>query len=209
MAGRHENQAEFIGTIVERIELESLYEIIQREQELLCRIVLHVQRASGKVDRIVVLAEKEELKRYRIGKGLKISVEGEIRTCNRYSSPSGKRHVVTYVRARKIRRVHTSTADKNKVIMNGTLAQIPKYWKSPKGSRKVEFNQCTKDSREASHSFIPCIARDRLADILCELVQWEELSFEGELQSREYIRTLETGEKQHETALEVIVSRLI
>lgn len=135
MTGRHENRAEFIGTIAERIELESLYEIIQREQELLCRIVLHVQRTSDKVDRIVVLAEKEELKRHRIGKGLKVSIEGEIRTCNRYDSHEGKRHVITYVRARKIRRVHTKVLDKNKVIMDGTLAQTPKYWKSTKGSR--------------------------------------------------------------------------
>lgn len=203
-----ENRIEFVGTIAEKIQQQSAYEIIQQERALLCKVVLHIQRRSGEIDKINVFIDKEELKRNRIGKGLKVKIEGVIRTCNEYDLQN-KRHVITYVRAWKISKVHSETADKNRVIVSGTLSQTPKFCKSSSGRRRINFNLCTKDLGDKITSFIPCIARNAMADVLCELTQWEELSFEGRLQSREYIKTWENGVREKGTAFEVVVTKLI
>lgn len=209
MTENYGSRAEFIGIIEEQVKQEVSYEIMQCERGVLCKIVLCIQRPNGKIDRLEVIADREELKRHRIGKGLKVSIEGEIHTCNEYNRLGRLEHVFVYIRARKIRRVHTETPDVNKVVLTGNLTQTPKFWKFPNGGSKVNFDLRTKDLQEEITSFIPCVARDRTAEVLCELAPREELSFMGRFQSRDYIKILETGLKQQKTAFEVIVEKLI
>ena len=209
MIENYENRAEFIGTIAEKVQQQSAYEIIQQEGALLCRVVLCIQQLSGKNNRLEVMVDREELKRHRIGKGLKVSLEGVIRTCNEYNNLGRIEHVFVYVRARKIHRVHTDTLDKNQVVLTGNLAQTPSIWSLQKGRSRINFNLCTKELQDGITSFIPCVAKDRMADILCEHTPGEELSFKGRFQSRDYIKILATGQKQRKTAFEVIVDKLI
>lgn len=208
MTEKVENRAEFVGTITEKIILDTPYEIIQSEKALLCKVTLQVQRPNGQADNITLFADKEELRRHRIGKGLKVSVEGVIHTYNEELSDQ-ERHVIVYVKARKIHRVHTQTQDRNEVIMEGNLTKTPHFRQFGKGRSRANFILCTKDLQDSIDSFVPCVAKNRMADILCELAKGAELSFTGEFQSRDYIKILETGEKQQRTAFEVMVNRLI
>jgi len=209
MTEKQENRAEFVGTITEKIILDTPYEIIQSEKALLCKVTLQVQRSNGKIDSLILFADPEELRRHRIGKGLKVSVEGVIHTYNEEGPTEQERHVRVYVRARKIRRVHTQTQDKNEVIMGGTLTKTPHLRQFGKGRSRANFILCTKDLQDETTSFVPCIAKDQMANVLCELVTGEELNFRGQFQSRDYIKILETGERQQKTAFEVMVNRLI
>lgn len=117
--------------------------------------------------------------------------------------------MITYVKAREVRKVRSETTDKNKVVLGGTLSQAPKFWKFQTGRRRVNFNLWTSDLKDGVTSLIPCVARNRMADVLCELPQWEELSFEGSLQGKEYIRTFSSGEKERENVFEAVVVKLI
>lgn len=70
MTENYGSRAEFIGIIEEQVKQEVSYEIMQCERGVLCKIVLCIQRPNGKIDRLEVIADREELKRHRIGKGL-------------------------------------------------------------------------------------------------------------------------------------------
>lgn len=209
MTEKQENRAEFVGTITEKIILDTPYEIIQSEKALLRKVTLQVQRPNGQLDNLILFADPEELRRHRIGKGLKVSVEGVMHTYNEEGPTEQERHVRVYVKARKIRRVHTQTQDKNVVIMEGTLTKTPHLRQFARGRNRANFILCTKDLQDEIVSFVPCVAKDQTADVICELPTGEELSFIGKLQSRDYIKVLETGIKQQRTAFEVMVNKLI
>ncbi len=193
------NRATFVGTIVKKPELDLI-----EGDGILYKTFINVRRKQKEFDCIMIVLDKDQVRTRRIGKGLKVSIEGEIQTRNIYDI-SGRRSVLSYVRVIELHKVHSETPDKNHVVLQGKVSKTPALWKFENGKRRANFTLCKQDLDERRISFVPCIAWNGVADVICELVQWEELSFEGMFQSRGY--TTENDEER--TAFEVSVTRLI
>lgn len=194
------NRATFIGTITKKPELD-----LMEGDDILYKTFINVKRKSKETDCIMIVLDKNQVRKGHIGKGLKVRVEGEIQTRNIYNKYR-KRSVLSYVRVFELHRVHSETPDKNHVVLQGRVSKTPNLWTFAKGKRRASFILCKQDLDGRRRSFVPCIAWNGVADVICELVQWEELSFEGMFQSRRY--TTE-NDKEERTTFEVSITKLI
>ncbi len=158
---------------------------------------LDVERLSGTVDTINVIARKRLLEQTGIPGGGKILVTGELRSFNNKNG-EGSRLVIT-VFAREI--AFTDGEDRNEVRLVGTLCKPPNFRKTPMG-REICDIMLAVNRRYRRSDYLPCIAWGQLAQLVSELYVGDVISLRGRIQSRKYIKTV-GGEVVEKTAFEV------
>ena len=92
--------------------------------------------------------------------------------------------------------------DDNRVTLVGKISRPPVYRETPFGREVCEFMVAVERSRRRN-DYIPCIAWGDNARYVGAMEEGQIVELAGRFQSREYVKTLENGEKETRTAYEV------
>lgn len=163
---------------------------------------LEVQRLSGNIDTVNIIARPELLDVLIDEEHSKICVVGQLRTFNNRHGEGAK--LVISVFAREI--YLGSEDDCNVVRLSGTICKVPTLRCTPMG-RDICDLMVAVNRHYGRSDYLPCICWGVKAK---EAAQWDvgtRLELEGRIQSRHYIKLTDEGPVE-KTAYEVSVTEL-
>lgn len=160
---------------------------------------MEVERLSGVIDRINILARRELLEDLTLESRGKLYVHGEMRSFNNKTG-KGNRLVIT-VFAREL--LFSDDEDENKVFLNGVLCKPPNLRKTPMG-REICDLMLAVGRRYGRSDYLPCIAWGQNAAISGEWDVGTAVELKGRVQSRNYIK-IEDGVSIQKTAYEISI----
>lgn len=162
------------------------------------RFLLAVERLSGAVDLLPVLADWELLDAADAAWGERILVRGQIRSYNQ-PSPSGRRLIISvYAESMEL----CDLPPENEVILTGALCKDPIYRRTPLGREICDVMLAVNRPYHRT-DYVPCIFWGRTARTVALCGVGDRLHLTGRLQSREYVKTLADGTATRRTAFEV------
>ena len=167
-----------------------------------CIFPLEVERLSGAVDTLNVVASEELLALCPVERGGEYEVTGEVRSFNNRSGV-GSRLVITFF-ARELRRAQGEHANQLELI--GVLCKQPVVRRTPLG-REICDLLLAVNRRYGRADYLPCIAWGSLARACGHLEVGDAVHLSGRLQSRKYHK-MEAGREEERTAYEVSVMAL-
>jgi len=191
--------------IINRVELRgcvSSAPVFSHESrgERFFRFNIDVERLSGAVDRLAVIARQTLLSELEVEPSEKIFVLGELRSFNNKSGEGSK--LVITVFARELR--FEDGEHLNLVYLNGTLCKPAILRTTPMG-REICDLMLAVNRRYGRSDYLPCIAWGQKARDAAEWGLGAKVQLTGRIQSRQYIKKLENGESVEKTAFEVSV----
>ena len=166
------------------------------------RFTLDVERLSGTVDRIHVLARHsllDELELPGPEAGAKLCVSGELRSFNNRSGVGARLVISTFARALWF----DEGADANEVQLAGTLCKAPNHRMTPLG-REICDLMLAVNRRSGRSDYLPCIAWGSAARAAAGWAVGDTVRLDGRIQSRAYTKTVD-GESVEKTAYEVSI----
>ena len=166
------------------------------------RFFLAVERLSGTVDRLPVLADWDLLDEADVSWGEEVLAEGQIRSFNQ-PDPAGRRHLILSVYAEDLSLC--CEAPDNQVELGGALCRDPIYRRTPLGREICDVMLAVNRPYHRT-DYIPCILWGRNARAAARLTAGAALRLTGRLQSREYTKLLPDGTELRKTAYEVSVT---
>lgn len=169
------------------------------------RFPLAVQRLSGQVDTLWVIATAGQLARLEPLPGRRLSIEGQLRSFNNKSG-CGSRLVIS-VYAQIISPAADGGEDQNQILLRGVICKPPVLRRTPLG-RCISDMMLAVNRRYGRADYLPCIAWGQVAMITGNMSVGDVLSLEGRVQSRKYTKVVE-GCAQERTAYEVSVMHLV
>lgn len=161
------------------------------------RFPLDVERLSGTVDTLQLIADEQTLNSMDLSGGTMIYAEGQIRSFNSRSQSGRKLIISVYVQ-------HMETCDyepENLAILTGTICREPTFRRTPLG-REICDIMLAVNRQYRRTDYLPCILWGRTAQEVCECPVGTVLQITGRLQSREYIKLLPDGAEKR-TAYEI------
>ena len=163
---------------------------------------IEIERLSGAVDKINVIARQQLIDELEISQSGKICVIGELRSFNNKSG-QGSRLVIT-VFARDI--FFDDGDDLNLVMLRGTICKPPTLRTTPMG-REICDIMLAVNRRYGRSDYLPCIAWGIKAKDAAECSIGTAMSLTGRIQSRNYIKTIDDVPIE-KTAFEVSIVEL-
>ena len=160
--------------------------------------VLGVERLSGTVDRLRILADLELLERTDCAWGERVLVTGQVRSFNQVTDTG--RHLIISVYANSLEL--TDEAPDNRVTLTGVLCRDPIYRRTPLG-REICDGMLAVNRPYHRTDYLPCIFWGRSAREMARLTVGARISLTGRLQSREYTKLQEDGSSLQRTAYEI------
>ena len=160
--------------------------------------LLGVERLSGTVDLLPVLADWELLNDADAAWGERVLITGQLRSYNQVTETG--RHLILSVYAE-----HLELSDEDwedRVTLTGPLCRDPVYRRTPLG-REICDGMLAVNRAYRRTDYLPCIFWGRTARRMAELSAGARITLTGRLQSREYTKLLPDGETQRRTAYEV------
>ena len=164
------------------------------------RLCLAVERLSGAVDLLPVLAAEDILEQADLFCGGNIAVTGQIRSFNN-RSPEARRLVISVYAATL---TTTDAPAQNEAYLEGNVCKPPVYRKTPLGREICDIMLAVPRPYRRT-DYIPCILWGRNAQQAADLLPGAKLSLSGRLQSREYVKVIE-GVGHTRTAYELSVT---
>lgn len=161
------------------------------------RFLLEVQRLSGAVDILPVIAEESLLAPLDPTAGSMLTVTGQIRSHNQRSE--GARHLLIFVFAAEI--IIEDGEPINEVIVEGPLCREPNFRKTPLGREICDVMLAVPRAFRRA-DYLPCILWGRTAHEVSQCHTREVIRIYGRLQSRIYTKLTEEG-AQERTAYEI------
>ena len=164
------------------------------------RFFLLVERLSGAVDILPVLAAEDVLEQADLFCGERISVTGQIRSFNNRAAEGRRLIISTYAST-----VTTTNAPaQNDAELTGTVCKAPVYRRTPLGREICDVMLAVPRPYRRT-DYIPCILWGRSAQEVSEAFPGTRLHLTGRLQSRDYIKVID-GMSQTRTAYELSVT---
>ena len=160
--------------------------------------LLGVERLSGTVDRLRVLADLALLNAAECAWGERVLVTGQVRSYNQVDETG--RHLIVSVYAEHIELTDEEPDDV--VTLSGTLCRDPVYRRTPLG-REICDGMLAVNRSYRRADYLPCIFWDRTARQIATLSAGARITLTGRLQSRDYNKTLPDGETETRTAYEI------
>ena len=161
------------------------------------RFFLEVQRLSGALDILPVIAEESVLNTVDLSGGELLTVTGQVRSHNIRSD--GKRHLSIFVFAAAI------TAEDGEPIntlrLDAVICREPTYRRTPLGREICDVMLAVPRPFHRA-DYLPCILWGRVAAEAAQCAVGDSLIVNGRLQSRVYTKLTEEG-AQERTAYEV------
>jgi primosomal replication protein N len=163
---------------------------------------LECGRLSEKADILPVTISERLLMRHPLSEGCEVCVKGQLRSYNKLVD--GKVRLYLTIFAREI---EEKTLQVNEIELTGFVCKPPVYRITPFGREITDMLVAVNRAYNKS-DYIPCIVWGRNARYAADFTVGDKISVFGRVQSREYEKVLETGEKVSRIAYEVSVSRL-
>ena len=161
------------------------------------RFLLEVQRLSGAVDILPVIASEEALCAMDLSGGSMIEVTGQVRSFN--SRAATGRKLIISVYAETVEAVEGEAV--NDVSLTGVICKPPVYRRTPLGREICDIMLAVNRPYRRT-DYIPCIFWGKTAALVRQAQVGHTVGLTGRLQSREYIKMLDEGSEQR-TAYEV------
>lgn len=190
------NDIILVGTVASEVVCD--YDSFDHE---LYKFQILVRRKSVAFDVLnCVSRDAKELK-----KGDRIRVYGYIRSRNEIYG--NKRHCRIYVFCKRYEESEMEPG-LNLVQIQGNISRVGRLRKtSAEGIYIVDFIVCVTDNM--GKHFIPAIAWRKTAEMISGMKKWDEISFLGRFQSRDYEKQLEDGTREVRTAYEVSCNNIL
>ena len=184
------------GTVASEVVCD--YDSFDRE---IYKFQILVRRKSGAFDVLnCVSRDAKELKN-----GDRVRIYGYIRSRNEICG--NKRHCRIYVFCKGYEKSEKEL-DTNLVQIQGSISRVGAIRKTHTlGIYIVDFIVCVTDNM--GKHFIPAIAWRKTAEMISGMKKWDEISFLGRFQSREYEKKLEDGTREVRTAYEVSCNNIL
>lgn len=163
---------------------------------------LEVRRLSGNTDTLNIMVRRSQLALLELNDAEKLHVTGQLRTFNNRRGEGAK--LVITVLAMELELC--SDEDENVVVLSGTLCKEPTLRTTPMG-RDICDLMLAVNRHYGRSDYLPCICWGAKAR---EAGQWTvgtELTLEGRIQSRRYIKLTDSGAVE-KTAFEVSVTEI-
>ena len=161
------------------------------------RFRLEVERLSGAVDVLPVMAPLEVLEQVDLTGGSMLRVRGQIRSHN-FTDETG-RHLMIFVHAEEL--VAEEGAAANEVDLCGVLCREPTLRRTPLGREICDLMLAVPRAFRRA-DYLPCILWGRTAREGADLHTKDRISIRGRFQSRAYSKYTEDG-LQDRTAYEI------
>lgn len=161
------------------------------------RFVLEVERLSGAVDILPVIAEEPLIRQLDPCAGSMLTVTGQIRSHNRRTE--GVRHLMIFVFASQI--TVEDGEPVNDVILEGPLCREPTFRRTPLGREICDVMLAVPRAFHRA-DYLPCILWGRTAQEVSACHTRDCIRIYGRLQSRIYTKLTEDGPQQR-TAYEI------
>lgn len=158
---------------------------------------LEVERLSGAVDRLQILASEELLESTMVDDGIALCVTGQIRSYNSHK-PTGRRLIISVLaEAMEL----TDLPHDNRVSLLGNLCKPPIYRRTPLGREICDIMLAVNRSYRKA-DYLPCILWGNSARLAESYTVGTPLLLTGRLQSRDYIKVIDDHSEQR-TAYEI------
>ncbi len=161
------------------------------------RFALEVPRLSGTSDTLQVVAAEDLLRTVEITGGSMIELSGQVRSFNS-RQPAGRKLIIS-VYAEEMR--VSDGEPVNQVALQGAICKAPVFRRTPLGREICDIMLAVNRAYRRT-DYLPCILWGRTAQAVSQLEVGAHLALTGRLQSREYIKVLETGSERR-TAYEI------
>ena len=158
---------------------------------------LEVERLSGTIDRLPVLASEQLLRTTAAQEGDALHITGQIRSFN--SRTPGRHRLIISVLAEQMS-VCGEPHD-NLAVLTGVICKEPVYRRTPLG-REICDVMLAVNRPYRRADYLPCILWGRCAQEAAEQHVGASLRLTGRLQSRTYIKMLD-GVSEERTAYEI------
>ena len=160
---------------------------------------LEVERLSGTIDRLPVLASEQLLRATTVQEGDSLHITGQIRSFN--SRTPGRHRLIISVLAEQMS--VCSEPHDNLTALTGVICKEPVYRRTPLG-REICDVMLAVNRPYRRADYIPCILWGRTAQEAAAFPVGTTLTLTGRLQSRDYLKFL-GSESEQRTAYEVSV----
>ena len=160
---------------------------------------LEVERLSGTIDRLPVLASEQLLRATTVQEGDSLHITGQIRSFN--SRTPGRHRLIISVLAEQMS--VCSEPHDNLTALTGVICKEPVYRRTPLG-REICDVMLAVNRPYRRADYIPCIVWGRTAQEAAAFPVGTTLTLTGRLQSRDYLKLL-GSESEQRTAYEVSV----
>ncbi len=147
------------------------------------RFLLEVQRLSGAVDTLPVVAREELLRCAELYPGLRLAVRGQVRSHN-HTDESG-RHLMIFVFACDL--CPEDGEPMNEVTLTGLLCREPTFRRTPLG-REICDAMLAVPRAFRRADYLPCILWGRMAQEISRCTVRDKIQLHGRLQSRVYTK---------------------
>ncbi len=158
---------------------------------------LRVARLSGAVDVLDVIVPEQTLETVDLSGGQMVEVTGQLRSFNNRMGVGRKLIISVYCEQMRA----CDGEPDNRVQLEGAICKAPVFRRTPLG-REICDVMLAVNRQYHRADYLPCILWGRTAREVADLPVGTRLTVTGRLQSREYIKTLETGSEKR-TAFEV------
>lgn len=161
------------------------------------QFVLEVERLSGTADRLRIVVPEKLLEQTEVSCGSSLRVSGQIRSFNSRTEQGRRLIISVFAELLEV----CDCAPDNHVVLTGTVCKPPVFRRTPLG-REICDVMLAVNRPYRRADYLPCIFWGETAEEISELSVGAVLTIEGRLQSREYVKLLETGSERR-TAYEV------
>ena len=161
------------------------------------RLMLAVERLSGAVDLLPVLAAEDVLEQADLFCGERIAVTGQLRSFNN-RAPEGRRLIIS-VYADTL--TTTDQPAQNDVSLTGSVCKPPIYRRTPLGREICDVMLAVPRAFQRA-DYLPCILWGRTAQEASRCHTRDKIGITGRLQSRVYTKLTEEGAEER-TAYEI------
>ena len=162
-----------------------------------CRFLLEVERLSGAVDTLPVVAREELLTALDLSPGIRLTARGQVRSHN-HTDERG-RHLMVFVFASDL--WAEDGEPMNEVTLTGLLCREPTFRRTPLG-REICDAMLAVPRAFRRADYLPCILWGRTAQEISRCAVRDRIALHGRLQSRIYTKYLD-GIPQERTAYEI------
>jgi len=152
---------------------------------------LEVERLSGTVDTLQIIAPEAVMERCDPFGGERLLVTGQIRSFNRKTDLGRKLIISVYAESL----VTCQEEPANEVFLQGVICKEPVFRRTPLGREICDIMLAVNRPYNRT-DYLPCIVWGRTAEEVSALPVGAVLRLTGRLQSRTYIKQLETGREQ-------------
>lgn len=158
---------------------------------------LEVERLSGATDTLPVIASEQVMTECVLAEGERLRICGQIRSFNRKTEQGRKLLISVFAESIAV----SSLPPCNEVTLMGAICREPVFRRTPLGREICDLMLAVNRPYNRA-DYLPCIAWGRTAEELSLLPVGAVITLTGRLQSRAYIKQLETGREQR-TAYEI------